>query len=125
MNKNKERLIELLKQARNHWDDYTDWGTGTWEEFYADHLLKNNVIVPPCKIGDTIFCTGYGIIEELTVGGASIEIHDDNSYYALVVAYRTNGTSEVFYFADFGQIVFTSREEAERKINGNDTNSNN
>lgn len=110
----KERLIKLLKQAQSHWDDYTDWGTGTWEEFYADHLLKNNIIVPPCKIGDTIFFTGYGIIEELTVGGTSIEIHDDNSYYALVAAYRTNGTREVFYFADFGQIVFTSREEAER-----------
>lgn len=117
----KERLTKLLKQAQSHWDDYTDWGTGvtgTWEEFYADYLLKNNVIAPPYKIGDTIFCIGYGIVEELTVVGASIEIHDDNSYYALVTACRTNGTSEVFYSAEFGHVVFTSREEAERKING-------
>ena len=118
----KERLIALLKQAQSHWDDYTDWGTGvtgTWEEFYADHLLKNNVIAPPCNIGDTVFCIGYGIIEELKVDGVSVEIHDDNLYYALVSACRTNGTREVFYFAEFGYLVFTSREEAERKINEN------
>ena len=54
----KERLIALLRQAQSHWDDYTDWGTGvtgTWEEFYADHLLKNNTIVLPCNIGDTVY----------------------------------------------------------------------
>lgn len=44
----KEKLIELLRQAQSHWCDYTDWGTGvsgTWEEFYADYLLENGVIV--------------------------------------------------------------------------------
>ena len=48
----KERLVELIQEsvggcARN------------WAEIIADHLLANGVIVPPCKVGDTV----YGIVE--------------------------------------------------------------
>ena len=25
-------------------------------EILADHLLKNGVIVPPCKVGDMVYC---------------------------------------------------------------------
>lgn len=40
----KERLIELLADAGLcHYDTI------------ADHLLANGVIVPPCKVGDTVY----------------------------------------------------------------------
>ena len=57
----RDRLIELLKQADF---DYSEECTACLEngykaipkleEFFADHLLANGVIVPPCKVGDTV-----------------------------------------------------------------------
>ena len=32
-----------------------DWGT-TGAEALADYLLTNGVIVPPCNVGDTVYC---------------------------------------------------------------------
>lgn len=51
----RERLIELLCSA--------PLGSKTFEQQYykstitkiADYLLANGVIVPPCKIGDTVY----------------------------------------------------------------------
>lgn len=51
----RERLIELLCSA--------PFGSKTFEQQYykstitkiADYLLANGVIVPPCKIGDTVY----------------------------------------------------------------------
>lgn len=59
----REKLIDLIVSA-----DISLFGTGKpYAEVYADHLLVNGVIVPPCREGDTIykivkFCeenTGY------------------------------------------------------------------
>lgn len=44
----RDRLIELIESARY-------WGANTSEEI-ADKLLSEGVIVPPCKVGDTIYC---------------------------------------------------------------------
>lgn len=41
----RERLIELLKH---------EFGTKV-SEITADYLLANGVIVPPCKVGDTVY----------------------------------------------------------------------
>ncbi len=47
MNEQRERLIELLKNAprnaRVFYDQHADW------------LLANGVIVPPCKVSDTVY----------------------------------------------------------------------
>ena len=42
----RDRLIELLKNK--------PYGYSTYEEF-ADYLLENGVIVPPCKINDDLY----------------------------------------------------------------------
>ncbi len=54
----KERLIELL-------DRYYSEESATWFFYFteeecekiADYLLKNGVVVLPCKVGDTIYQT--------------------------------------------------------------------
>ena len=46
----KERLIELLKNT----PDLDTLFGNEWEEA-ADYLLANGVIVPPCKVGDTVY----------------------------------------------------------------------
>lgn len=45
MSKQREKLIELLQNVPRN--------TRTFYDQFADYLLANGVIVPPCKIGDT------------------------------------------------------------------------
>lgn len=49
----RKRLIELIKNARKN----TKGANCDIERnmLFADHLLANGVIVPPCKVGDTVF----------------------------------------------------------------------
>ena len=44
----RDRLIELIQDAVNGCARH-------WAEIIADHLLANGVIVPPCKVGQTIY----------------------------------------------------------------------
>ena len=63
----RDRLIELIKKGIDkHESTIENYVHPEWE-FVADYLLENGVIVPPCKVGDTVykivkFCetnTGY------------------------------------------------------------------
>lgn len=49
-----DKLIELLKEAKKH----TKGASCDIERImlFADYLLANGVIVPPCKVGDTVYC---------------------------------------------------------------------
>lgn len=62
----RERLIEILKEdpcdklmseeGGCHGCPYEHLGiAGCFEERFADHLLANGVIVPPCKVGDKVW----------------------------------------------------------------------
>ena len=46
----RDRLIELMQE----------WGNKNTDSFpfeqVADYLLENGVIVPPCKVGDKVYC---------------------------------------------------------------------
>jgi hypothetical protein len=58
----RDRLKELLKQAQDKYSklcfEYDRDSKGktieSFEDFCADHLLANGVIVPPCKVGDYV-----------------------------------------------------------------------
>ena len=56
MKNDRDKLVKLLLQSdpikERNLDD--DWGDGELEEV-ADHLIANNIIVPPCKIGETLY----------------------------------------------------------------------
>lgn len=43
----REQLIELLKNVPRN--------TRAFYDQFADYLLANGVIVPPCKVGDTVY----------------------------------------------------------------------
>ena len=58
----RDRLIELHHEAGVEWDNYlfecidnNKMPSKTYDEFHADYLLANGVIVPPCKVGDTVY----------------------------------------------------------------------
>ncbi len=122
----RDRLIELLLQSdpikERDLDD--DWGGGELEEI-ADHLLANGVIVPPCKVGQTVysFCDVFGailpyVIQDFKVGFLG---KDRPNYWYWAATSHATETDELldeidFDLDDFGKTVFLTKEEAEAKL---------
>lgn len=52
----RERLYELIVDADNEFFRETPCGTDSSRiEKTVEHLIKNGVILPPCKIGDEVY----------------------------------------------------------------------
>lgn len=51
----RERLIELVLQIYEKRTNLVIYFTEDDAEIIADHLLSSRVIVPPCKVGDTVY----------------------------------------------------------------------
>lgn len=105
----REKLIELIKQARRN-----AWGKslskiGSEEEFIADHLLANGVIVPPCNVGDTIYRCGDPIKKAYEWDIEHIEIYYDEMVFV-------DDSDNEFTEADIGKTVFLTREDAEAAL---------
>ncbi len=103
----RERLIKLLKRWFNSKGDCAE---------IADYLLENGVIVPPCKVGDAMYCIHNGkVVKGITLAlSASSYI---NSWIFVVKCRIFDGISmnkEFFY----GKTVFLTREEAEKALEG-------
>ena len=103
----KERLVKLLGNAPIGVNGITllDKHEPKAIEEIADYLLANGVIVPPCKVGDTVWSAFWSVRShkvtriEITESELNVATND----------YRFN-------FSDFGRIVFLTREEAEAKL---------
>ena len=61
-NEMRDRLVELMKQINFDFCEEcvacTEDGYKTLpmlEDYFADYLIENGVIVPPCKVGDTVY----------------------------------------------------------------------
>ena len=50
----RDRLIELIGDKQPS-AEYENYNSVEWAEHLADYLLANGVIVPPCKVGDTVW----------------------------------------------------------------------
>lgn len=110
----RERLIDLLLEWGNKEND------GVRAESIADYLLENGVIVPPCKIGDTVYyiCPQSTIV--LTKGviyaAKVVRIVVLNIGTALDIQIYEKGVTEIPSVSDFGKTVFLTREEAEQAL---------
>lgn len=71
----RDRLVELLDEARSMEASGIDCKVSN--EYIADHLLAEGVIVPPCKVGDEVYYHKAELNE--TCPAKVIEIH--NNYY--------------------------------------------
>ena len=49
----RDRLIEIINNCAKQ--PIMIEGLEHWSDTIADYLLENGVIVPPCKVGDTIY----------------------------------------------------------------------
>lgn len=93
------------KQRHNEWAE--------WKKAESEGRL----IVPPCKVGDTVYVIIYGeVFAVLVVYIAQYEWEDEFTVGLLIESDKTNGTHR-YRFADFGKTVFLTREKAEAALN--------
>lgn len=99
----RERLIELLNKAPK----------SLRYEDLPDYLLENGVIVPPCKVGDTVYIlaghNGHKYEKDICEG---FYISDNG-----VTQVRTrNKKGNHGTYGIMGETVFLTKEEAEKAL---------
>lgn len=94
----RDRLIELIKQGNGGYDFMS-------LERIADYLLANGVIVPPCKVGQTVYFKNEyfntivsGEAEHIRISRNGITVHTADNHHL------------------WADEVFLTREEAEAKL---------
>lgn len=98
----RNRLIELIKYKRH---------SETSE--LADYLLENDVIVPPCKIGDKVWAIcNRGGVKRPQESIVSDMYFTKNMEIVIVARYVARGI--------WGKTVFLTEEEAERALRKED-----
>lgn len=144
-----DRLIELIRKGKK---EFTKSDETYIETFLADYLLKNGVIVPPCKVGDIVYvittkrpCYACVLCSDFCHKNCSF---DDKNKLVIKIAracdIESNGKINrvlleidkskichsyeyTCWFQDFGKTVFLTKEEAEKALkeregNGNERN---
>ena len=109
----KERLIEMIQSAVGDCAKY-------WAEVIADKLIAEGVIVPPCKVGDTVHvsnisCMPCHKITEAVKGKAIRYVFNNAGFFCVNVSLE-NGFNWRYLCDDFGKTVFLTREEAEKHL---------
>lgn len=112
----RDRLIEMIAVAENDYyynaDELHEKGMAveeSSEEFIADYLLANGVIVPPCKVGDDVYRIGDNGKIYVDWQVAYIQVYEDEILYI-------DDSNNYFYEDDIGKTVFLTREEAVRAL---------
>ena len=91
-------------------------------EMVADYLIANGVIVPPCKVGDTVYNIEYNIIIKkwYVVKKWYVDsINNTGECWNCKLKSNKNKYKYDFRFVrfdDFGKTVFLTKEEAEAKL---------
>ena len=103
----RKRLVKLIQ-------DSVDGCAENWARVIADYLIENGVIVPPCKVGDTVYVLGDEYFWEAEVVGWSYFV-DKHTVLQNTLYYMLKGEERIHYFEvdDIGKTVFFSKAEAE------------
>lgn len=115
----RDRLIELLTET---FDEQYNKRMLITPQHTADYLLANGVIVPPCKVGDTVYSYSgdFGVVLPYFVENLTIAYLEENKFCYTYEA-NCNNDDELldsidFNCEDFGKTVFLTRVEAEQKL---------
>lgn len=96
-----ERLVELIIKS-------VDGCARHWAEVIADYLLQNGVIVPPCKVGDTVY---HLVGDDLGNGFITLKpTHTEKYKYGFDLSMLDRYTHEL------KPCWFLTREEAEKAL---------
>jgi hypothetical protein len=125
MTNDKQRLVELLEESgiyafqtiENNCCEEKLKLLDKVNELRADYLLANGVIVPPCKVGDIVWCNIEGFDHPFKGMIRRVSVSKDFT----TIAVGIDGYFEQHYLInDFGKKVFPTKEEALNNIqNGN------
>lgn len=110
----KEKLIKLIINAKR-----TDPETGSFTEYLADHLLENGVIVPPVKVGDTVYYIEGAYYRSVNLKVRPIkvtEISQKASRSGTNLGWGIIANGIRYKFSSIGKTVFLSRNEAEQAL---------
>ena len=77
----------------------------------ADYLIKNGVIVPPVKVGDTVYCIDYNFVDRGVVYAVS-----QNKETLWFSARYESGLRYDYPAYSIGDGVLFTKEEAERAL---------
>ena len=83
------------------------------KEKLADWLRENGVIVPPCKVGDTVYCDGKYFASHCEGKIMSFPV---NLIETKVSSIFRGEPDVCFDFEDFGKTAFLTREAAEQAL---------
>ena len=118
----RDKLIEIIYCAGRDYDDCVDAqheiGMSAYEDFdswLADDLLANGVIVPPCKVGDTVYMIFENEIRELRVISLSYLFSSSFNHFNLHTE-NSRGAVLSYEMKDIGKTVFLTKEEAEKAL---------
>ena len=103
----RERLAECIRSAMC-------WGWTEPSEI-AERLIDDGIIVPPCKVGDTVWMVRNFQIERWKV----VDIVKAASYMKLGIKFIARGVRSAPVLINtscIGEIVFLTREEAEAAL---------
>lgn len=115
----RDRLVDLIGEALNKCKTRTvcrgceEYGKGVncIDYIIADHLLENNMIVLPCKVGDTVYYIG-GIHRMLIKSATVVEIILNSDGVRDLFVNNEDGVS----FENSFDTFFFTREEAEQAL---------
>ena len=135
----REKLIELIAEGRELCEQIQCEGctrsckglNDCIAKVQADHLLANGVIVPPCKVGDTVWIR-WGIHEStkkiypVKVYALRYDTKKNNMRLCVEANFEITdygGRFNHHYIGTFpwdsvGKTVFLTREEAEQALKG-------
>jgi len=134
-----DRLIELLKKARMEeqaaclcacLDDVIDMPRG--DEYIADYLLAHGVIVPPCKVGDTVYQVDaervYPSVVKAVIYDTDGIAFDERAIHKTVFLTREEAEQALkerdgyTFYCDDGNSVFLSRKDADSAMKEDESN---
>lgn len=124
--KQRERLVELLIKCDKEsevLDCFNERPKKTQSaELIADYLMSNNVVVLPCKVGDTV----WYIDQKYNIQEAEVSCIDITNKHIIAKRYdyeKEDTIRVVFFFKDLNDRFCLSRAEAENvlkeRTNGN------
>lgn len=113
----RDRLIELLLQTETFTSDYSEQARQQ-AEYKTDYLLANGVIVPPCKVGDTIWYELDGEIKSAVIYSCAGVLERRGFIITDAYAKSSDGLEVAFNGKCFGKSIFLTREEAEAALKG-------
>jgi hypothetical protein len=115
--KMKNKLIDLLldcDKAHEVLDCFNDRSTKKQTAgIIADFLLANGIIVPPCKVGDTVWFNTYKNSATVCVG---IQPHTVDCIDVNMICDTSALVPTRLPYSEFGTSVFLTKEEAERHL---------